>query len=77
MIGLRNEYLGLASLAFAFMSLVRDVSAAPADQDLFLRPEDMHTVLFGTLDAGRSVFLTAGVIPARQWADLVGVSAGA
>jgi hypothetical protein len=61
MIGLRNEYLGLASLAFAFMSLVRDVSAAPADQDLFLRPEDMHTVLFGSLDAGRSVFLTAGV----------------
>jgi hypothetical protein len=35
--------------------------ATPRDEDLFLRAEDMHTVLFGSLDAGRSTFLNAGV----------------
>ena len=32
----------------------------PRDEDLFIRPEDQHTVLFGSMDAGRSVFVSAG-----------------
>lgn len=36
------------------------VAAAPRDADLFIRPEDQRTVLFGSLDAGRSVFLSGG-----------------
>ena len=32
----------------------------PRDEDLFLRPEDMNTVLFGSLDVGRSMFLNVG-----------------
>jgi hypothetical protein len=35
--------------------------ATSRDEDLFVRAEDMHTVLFGSLDAGRSLFLTTGV----------------
>lgn len=34
--------------------------AGPRDEDLFIRPEDQHTVLFGSLDAGRSVFVSGG-----------------
>jgi hypothetical protein len=30
------------------------------DEDLFIRPEDQRTVLFGSMDAGRSVFASAG-----------------
>lgn len=32
----------------------------PRDSDLFIRPEDQHTTLFGGLDAGRSVFVSGG-----------------
>ena len=35
--------------------------ASPRDEDLFLRPDDMHTVLFGSLDVGRSIFVSGGV----------------
>ncbi|WP_375461589.1 cellulose biosynthesis protein BcsS [uncultured Enterovirga sp.] len=35
-------------------------AAGPRDEDLFIRPEDQHAVLFGSLDAGRSVFVTGG-----------------
>lgn len=34
--------------------------AGGRDEDLFVRPEDQYTVLFGSLDAGRSVFVNAG-----------------
>ncbi len=34
--------------------------ASPRDEDLFIRPEDQHTVIFGSLDAGRSVFASGG-----------------
>ena len=32
----------------------------PRDEDLFVRAEDLRTVLFGSLDAGRSTFLSVG-----------------
>ena len=37
-------------------------SAHSADSErlLFVRPEDLRTVLFGAIDAGRSIFVTAG-----------------
>lgn len=35
--------------------------AGGRDEDLFVRGEDLHTVLFGSLDAGRSTFVSAGV----------------
>ncbi len=35
-------------------------AAAPRDEELFVRPEDQHTVIFGSLDAGRSVFVSGG-----------------
>lgn len=34
--------------------------AGPRDEDLFIRPEDQHIVMFGSLDAGRSVFVSGG-----------------
>lgn len=34
--------------------------AGARDEDLFLRAEDQRTVLFGSMDAGRSVFVSAG-----------------
>lgn len=34
--------------------------AGDRDEDLFIRPEDQRTVLFASVDAGRSVFLSAG-----------------
>jgi hypothetical protein len=34
--------------------------AAARDENLFIRPEDQRTVLFGSLDAGRSVFMSGG-----------------
>ena len=34
--------------------------AESRDADLFIRPEDQHTVLFGSLDAGRSTFVSGG-----------------
>lgn len=42
---------GLASVA---------AEAGPRDETLFVRPEDQHTVLFGSLDAGRSTFVSGG-----------------
>lgn len=35
--------------------------AGGRDEDLFVRDEDLHTVMFGSLDAGRSTFVSAGV----------------
>lgn len=64
MIGLRKDHRVRAtalSAALVSLSLSLPGVAEPRDQDLFLRPEDMRTVLFGSLDAGRSVFATAGV----------------
>lgn len=46
-------------LHFAALSS-REGSAADLDQLLFIRPEDQRTVLFGQIDAGRSVFVSAG-----------------
>jgi hypothetical protein len=34
--------------------------AAGRDEDLFVRAEDLRTVLFGSIDAGRSVFVSGG-----------------
>lgn len=34
--------------------------AQTLDEDLFIRPEDQRTVLFGSIDGGRSVFVSAG-----------------
>lgn len=34
--------------------------AEPRDEDLFIRPEDQRVVLFGGVDAGRSVFVSGG-----------------
>lgn len=56
--------LRLPSLRLSALALLGTVSvaaASPRDEDLFIRPEDQHTVLFGSLDAGRSVFANAGV----------------
>jgi hypothetical protein len=47
-------------LAAATCLPVTNARSAPRDEDLFLRPEDMHTVLFGSLDAGRSAFVNVG-----------------
>jgi hypothetical protein len=48
--------------ALGFVCLVPlAAGGTPRDEDLFVRAEDMHTVLFGSLDAGRSLFLTTGV----------------
>lgn len=44
--------LGLAALGGA--------TASPRDEQLFVRPEDQHTILFGSLDAGRSSFASGG-----------------
>jgi hypothetical protein len=50
------------SAAFAAACLMPlPVAGTPRDEDLFVRAEDMHTVLFGSLDAGRSLFITTGV----------------
>ena len=51
---LRLTFLSAAALACGI------VAACARDEDLFVRPEDQHTVMFGNLDAGRSVFVTAG-----------------
>ena len=46
----------LPALVFAGWS----ASAQPRDEDLFIRPEDQRTVLFGSIDGGRSVFVSGG-----------------
>jgi hypothetical protein len=62
MIGLRRAYLWLAVLAASpHLWPGTPGQAAPRDEDLFLRPDDMHTVLFGSLEAGRSIFASGGV----------------
>lgn len=35
-------------------------NASARDEDLFVRPEDQHTVAFGSVDASRSVFVEGG-----------------
>jgi hypothetical protein len=52
---------GWACLAL-YLSVACGGSAIAADPDrlLFVRPEDQRTVLFGQVDAGRSLFVTAG-----------------
>jgi hypothetical protein len=50
-----------AAIGTAALLMCLPAHSEPRDEDLFLRPEDMRTVLFGSLDAGRSVFATAGV----------------
>jgi hypothetical protein len=61
---LRSGRLRLCSLAYLALHLLVawGGSAATADPDrlLFVRPEDQRTVIFGQVDAGRSVFVTAG-----------------
>jgi len=54
-VAFRLILLALTAFAGALPGL-----AASWDEDLFLRPEDLRTVLFGSLDAGRSVFVSAG-----------------
>lgn len=44
----------------ALLSLAGPVAAAQRDEDLFIRPEDQHTTFFGSLDAGRSAFVSGG-----------------
>lgn len=44
----------------SLVALPQPGAAGPRDEDLFVRPEDQHTVLFGSLDAGRSAFLSVG-----------------
>lgn len=61
MTGLRKEYCSAALVVLLHLLLARPGAAAPRDEDLFLRPEDMRTVLFGSVDAGRSVFVASGV----------------
>lgn len=62
MIGPSKVYPRAAALAVLLHLLLGGPApAAPRDEDLFLRPEDMRTVLFGSVDTGRSVFVSAGV----------------
>lgn len=60
----RNAYRAGMSAAAMLGSAAIVLGAAVAggrDEDLFVRDEDLHTVLFGSLDAGRSAFVSAGV----------------
>ena len=47
-------------LAVAPMGLAGPVASGGRDEDLFIRPEDQRTVLFGSMDGGRSVFVSVG-----------------
>lgn len=50
----------LAGCAASALSVAAPAAASPRDEDLFVRPEDQHTILFGSLDAGRSSFVSGG-----------------
>ncbi|MGA0595446.1 cellulose biosynthesis protein BcsS [Enterovirga sp. CN4-39] len=51
----------LASISLHFLlSPIEGAAAADPDRLLFVRPEDLRTVLFSQIDAGRSVFFTLG-----------------
>ena len=57
----RPRLFGLACVLFHCALTPWDhARSADADQLLFIRPEDQRSVLFAAVDAGRSVFLTAG-----------------
>jgi hypothetical protein len=59
---LRRAYLWSAALVvLSLLNMRIPAGASPRDEDLFLRPDDMHTVLFGSLDVGRSIFVSGGI----------------
>lgn len=49
-----------ALLAIAAALAWNPAAATPRDEDLFLRPIDQRVVVFGSFDAGRSVFASGG-----------------
>lgn len=61
-VGARRHLLAVAGSATLALLAVgfAGVAASPRDEDLFVRPEDQHTVLFGSMDAGRSYFVSTG-----------------
>lgn len=50
----------LALVALALVSTAGATRAADRDEDLFIRPEDQRSVLFSSVDHGRSTFVSAG-----------------
>ena len=57
----RLRRLALACVSFHFAQAAwSEAASADPDRALFVRAEDQRSVLFSSLDAGRSVFLTVG-----------------
>lgn len=49
-----------ASLGTLVPAVLATANASPRDEDLFVRPSDQRSSLFASVDAGRSVFMSAG-----------------
>ena len=57
---LRPFHFGMAGRLLALWPLLSAAEAQVRDEDLFVRPEDQRYVLFGSVEAGRSVFASGG-----------------
>lgn len=57
---LRRRRVCFVAFCLALLGGTADSEAFQRDEALFIRPEDQHTTLFGSLDAGRSYFLSGG-----------------
>ena len=54
------KWIVVAAIAAAWIAGARPSRAQSKDEQLFVNGTDLKTILFGSLDAGRSTFLTVG-----------------